>query len=263
MAFERTSEQVFLNVSALLFALSAALTTIWCKSMSDMGAMPMPGGWEMSMAWMRMPGQSWAEAASSFLAMWIVMMVAMMMPSLVPALWRYRKVVGRTGETRLAWLTTLAGLGYFFVWTVIGVAVFVLGVALAGIEMESPALARTVPVAAGVVVLIAGTLQFTTWKAHHLACWRKTPGHDDTLPPNAGTAWRHGLRLGFRCSYGCAGLTAVLLVIGIMDLKAMVAVTVAISAERLAPASERVARATGAVVVGTGLLLIARAAGLG
>ena len=147
MAFERTSEQAFFNVSALLFALSAALTTVWCRSMSDMGAMPMPGGWKMSMAWMRMPGQSWAEAAASFLAMWIVMMVAMMMPSLVPALWRYRKVVGRTGETRLPWLTTLAGLGYFFVWAVIGVAVFVLGVALAGIEMESPALARTVPVA--------------------------------------------------------------------------------------------------------------------
>jgi predicted metal-binding membrane protein len=213
---------------------------------------------------MRMPGQSWAEAASSFLAMWIVMMVAMMMPSLVPALWRYRKVVGRrTGETRLAWLTMLAGLGYFFVWAVIGLAVFALGVALAGIEMELPALARTVPAAAGVVVLIAGTLQFTTWKTHHLACWRKTPGHDYTLPPNARTAWRHGLRLGFRCSYGCADLTAVLLAIGIMDLKAMVAVTVAITAERLVPASERVARATGAVVVGTGLLLIARAAGLG
>jgi predicted metal-binding membrane protein len=143
------------------------------------------------------------------------------------------------------------------------VAVFLLGVSLAGIEMESPVLARIVPVAAGVVVLIAGTLQFTAWKTHHLACWHEILGHDYTLPPNAGTAWRHGLRLGFRCSYGCADFTAVLLAIGIMDLKAMAAVTVAISAERLAPASERVARVTGAVVVGTGLLLIARAAGLG
>ncbi len=262
MAFERTSEQTFFNISVLLFALSAALTTICCKSMSNMGAMPMPGGWKMSMAWMRMPGQSWAEAAASFLLMWIVMMVAMMMPSLVPALWRYREGVGRTGETRLARLTILAGLGYFFVWTLIGAAVFVLGVALARIEMEVPALARTVPVVAGVVVLIAGMLQFTTWKTHHLVCWRKTVRHDYTLPPDAATAWRYGLMLGFRCSYGCADLTAVLLAIGVMDLKAMVAVTVAISAERLAPAGERVARATGAVVVGTGLLLIARAAGV-
>jgi predicted metal-binding membrane protein len=37
--------------------------------------------------------------------MWVVMMVAMMLPSLVPMLWRYRHAVGRTGETRLGRLT--------------------------------------------------------------------------------------------------------------------------------------------------------------
>ena len=36
--------------------LSAATTIVWCASMSAMGGMPMPGGWTMSMAWMRMPG---------------------------------------------------------------------------------------------------------------------------------------------------------------------------------------------------------------
>jgi predicted metal-binding membrane protein len=41
------------------------------------------------------------------LGMWIVMMVAMMLPSLVPMLWRYRLAVGRTGETRLGRLTAL------------------------------------------------------------------------------------------------------------------------------------------------------------
>ena len=55
----------------------------------------------------------------------------------------------------------------------------------------------------------------------------------------------------------------ILLVVGIMDLRAMAAVTVAITIERLAPAGEYVARAIGAVVVGVGLLLIARTAGLG
>ena len=58
-----------------------------------MDGMPMPGGWTMSMTWMRMPGQTWPGAAASFLGMWIVMMVAMMLPSLVPMLWRYRKAV--------------------------------------------------------------------------------------------------------------------------------------------------------------------------
>jgi predicted metal-binding membrane protein len=210
-----------------------------------------------------MPGQTWPGVAASFLGMWVAMMAAMMLPSLVPMLWRYRQAVGRTGETRLGWLTALVAVGYFFVWTVFGMAAFPLGVALAAVEMQLPALARAVPIAVGVVVLIAGALQFTAWKAHHLARCREAPGRGRTLPADAGTAWRHGLRLGLDCSYCCAGLTAILLVIGVMDLRAMAVVTAAITVERLAPAGERVARAIGAVIAAAGLFLIARAAGLG
>src|SRR6266571_7878546 len=107
MSSERASELTFLGVSALLFTISVAVTIAWCASMSAMGGMSMPGGWTMSMAWMRMPGQTWPGAAASFLGMWTVMMVAMMLPSLVPMLWRYRQVVTRTGDTRLDWLTAL------------------------------------------------------------------------------------------------------------------------------------------------------------
>jgi predicted metal-binding membrane protein len=262
MASARASHYAFLAVSALLFAASAALTTVWCASMSAMGEMPMPGGWTMSMAWMRMPGQTWPDAAASFLGMWVVMMVAMMLPSLVSMLWRYRRAVGGTGETRLGLLTVLVGVGYFFVWTVLGMAAFPLGVALAAVEMQQPPLARAVPIAVGMVVLIAGALQFSTWKARHLACCREAPGCDRTLPAGAGMAWRHGLRLGLHCSHCCAGLMVILLVIGVIDLRAMAVVGAAITIERLAPAGERVARAIGVVVVGAGLLLVARAAGL-
>ncbi len=263
MVSERASQRAFFGVTALLFAASAAATIVWCASMSAMGEMPMPGGWTMSMAWMRMPEQTWLGSAASFLCMWIVMMVAMMLPSLAPMLWRYRQAVGRAGETRLGRLTALVGAGYFLVWTLFGMAAFPLGTALATVEMRQPALARAVPVAVGVVVLIAGALQFTAWKAHHLACCREAPGPGVALRADAGTAWRHGLRLGLHCSTCCAGLTAILLVIGVMDLRAMAVVAAAITAERLAPAGERVARAIGAVVVGAGLLLIAREAGLG
>src|ERR1700733_2888407 len=155
----RASRQAFFGVCALLFAASAALTILWCGSMSAMGGMAMPGGWTLSMAWMRMPGQTWAGAAASFLGMWVVMMVAMMLPSLVPMLWRYRQAVGRAGDARLGWLIAFVGGGYFFVWAACGVAVFALGVGLAGIEMQLPALARAVPIAVGMVVLIAGALQ--------------------------------------------------------------------------------------------------------
>jgi predicted metal-binding membrane protein len=263
MVSEQTSQRIFFGVSSLFFAVSVTVTVVWCASMSAMSGMSMPGGWTMSMAWMRMPGQTWAGAAASFLGMWMVMMVAMMLPSLVPMLWRYREAVGSTGERRLWLLTALVGLGYFFVWLLFGAAVFPIGAALATIEMRQPALARAVPVAIGVIVLIAGSLQFTRWKAHHLACCREAPGPGRSLPADAGTAWRHGLRLGLHCIYCSAGATAILLVIGVMDLRVMAVVTAAITLERLAPAGERVARAIGAVMVATGLFLIARAAGLG
>jgi predicted metal-binding membrane protein len=167
MASEGASQRAFFGVSALLFAASAAVTIVWCASMSAMG------------------------------------------------------------------------------------------------EMQQPALARTVPIAVGVVVLIAGALQFSAWKARHLACCREAPGRGRTLPADAGTAWRHGLRLGLHCSHCCAGLIAILLLIGVMDLRAMAVVAAAITVERLASGGERAARAIGAVVVGAGLFLIARAAGLG
>jgi predicted metal-binding membrane protein len=256
------SQRVFLGVSALLFVASAALTIVWCASMSEMGHMTMPGGWTMSMIWMRMPGQTWRGAAASFIGMWIVMMVAMMLPSLAPMLYRYREAVGRTDETRIGPLIAIAGVGYFFVWTAAGIVTFPIGVALATVAMQQPALARAVPAAIGAVVLLAGAVQFTAWKAHHLACCREAPGRGCTLPAAAAAAWRYGLRLGVHCGCSCVGLTMILLVIGVMDMRAMAAVTTAVSVEHLAPAGERIARAIGTVVVATGLLLIARGTSL-
>ena len=255
------SSRTFFGISALLFAASAAVTIVWCGSMASMNGMPMPGEWAMSMAWMRMPGQSWSSAAASFLGMWVVMMVAMMLPALVPMLWRYRRAVeAGTSGARLGRLTALAGSAYFLVWTLLGAIAFPLGVALATIAMELPTLARGVPIAVGVIVVIAGALQVSAWKARHLACCRGSSGRGRAMSADAGTAWRHGLRLGLHCTYCCAGLTAVLLVIGVMDLRAMAVVAAAITLERFAPAGQRVAKIIGVVVVAAGLLLIARAA---
>ncbi len=258
------SRYAFLGVSALLFAASAVGTVVWSASMSAMGGMPVPGGWTMSMAWMPQPGQPWPVAAASFLGMWVVMTMAMMLPSLLPALWRYREVVGRTGGAHPGLLAASVGLGYFSVWTGFGAAAFPLGAALAGMAMRRPDLAGAAPLTAGVVVLVAGCFQFTTAKARHLACCREAAGGDGRLlPGGTGTAWRHGLRLGQHCVRCCAGLMVVLLVIGVTDLRAMAVVAAAITAERLAPAGEHVAHAVGVGVVGVGLFLIVRGAGLG
>ncbi|HEU4720162.1 MAG TPA: DUF2182 domain-containing protein [Gemmatimonadaceae bacterium] len=260
MISERASRRAILGVAALLFAASAAITVRACGSMGAGSGMPMPGGWTMSMVWMRMPGQWWPGAAASFLGMWMLMMVAMMLPSLVPMLWRYREAVRGTDGQRLGARIALVGLAYFFVWTLIGAAVFALGALLAALEMREPALARLVPIAAGVVVLIAGASQLTRWKARHLACWRDASWHGGARRATAGTAWSHGVRLGLQCGVGGAGPMAILLVAGIMDLRAMAVMTAVVTAERLAPAGERVARIAGIVAVGAGLALIVGAA---
>jgi predicted metal-binding membrane protein len=263
MISERAPRRAFLSVAAMFFAASAAVTVLWYASMSTMGEMSMPGGWTLSMLWIRMPGQTWPAAAASFLSMWVAMMAAMMMPSLVPMLWRYRQAVATTEETRVARLTALVSLGYFFVWAVLGIMVFAIGISLAALELKLPVLARAVPMAVGVMVSIAGALQFTAWKAHQLACCRIMPAGGCVFPASVGVAWRHGLRLGLRCSCCCAGLTAALLVVGVMNLRAMAVVMAAITVERLAPAAERAARAIGAIVLVAGLFLIARALWLG
>jgi predicted metal-binding membrane protein len=258
MCTEQASHRTFFGVSALLFAVSAAITVIWCMSMTAMEGMPMPGGWTMSMAWMRMPGQTWLGAAASFLGMWVVMMLAMMLPALVPMLWRYRHAVVCTSEQRLGLLTALVGVAYLSVWALVGLAVFPLGVMLAAIGMQEPALARAVPIAVGAVVVVAGALQFTAWKSRQLACCREGPARDLRLSADFAMAWRHGLRLGFHCSSCCAGLTAILLVLGVMDLGVMAIVMAAITLERLAPGGARIARAVGAVIVIAGVFLVAR-----
>src|SRR6201996_3912301 len=255
---------LFWTVCALLFAGSVAVTTVWCTAMSGMGGMPMPGDWTMSMTWMPMDGQTWAGLAASFLGMWTVMMMAMMLPSLVPILRRYRQALLGMSHLHIDRLTAWIGAGYFFVWTVFGMVVFALGAGLTALAMQQSIVARAGPVAAGISMVIAGTLQFTAWKARQLPCCRELPIYGRSLPVHVGNAWRYGLRRGLHCCYCCAGLTVVLLANGIMDLGVMAAVTVAITVERIAPAGKHVARAIGVVVLVIGVGLMVRATtGLG
>jgi predicted metal-binding membrane protein len=252
------SERRFVAASAMLFVVCATLTAVLCTHMSGMDDMPMPGGWMMSMMWMRMPGQAWSDATVSFLVRWNVMMAAMMLPSLAPMLWHYRRAMGVANGTRRDLLTVLTGAGYFFSWNMFGLLIFPLGVTLAGVMLQWPELARFVPMTEGVVVAMAGAIQLTRWKARHLARCREAWLHSRMLPSTPDAAWRQGIRLGGHCCISCANLTAMLLIVGMMDLLAMTIVTAAITAERLAPSGERVAQAIGMVAIGTGLFLSAR-----
>jgi len=211
----------------------------------------------MPMGFMPMCGETWLCGTASFLVLWVAMAAAMMLPSLAPVLWRYHQMMEWAGARRNT-LTGLMGLGYFFVWAALGIVAYPLAAALATVQTQLSG--RAVPIALAGVVLLAGAVQLSAWKAGHLASCRAAPGQ---LPSDTATALRHGLRLGQHCVCSCAGLTAVMLISGMMDMRVMAAVTATITAERLAPAGERIAQGVGAMTIGAGLSLMAQAAGLG
>ncbi len=227
-----------LTGSLLLFIASAVGTVAWCLS--------------MSMAWMPMPGESWFGAAAAFLGMWTLMMVAMMLPALLPALAAYRSALG---ERRPARPTLLVAAGYFSVWVALGVAVLPVGVGPALAAMRWDGVARVVPLAAGGLLILAGSIQLSPWKARLLSRCRKPPGCA-SVSPDAPGAWKHGMRLGAVCVLCCAGFTLTLLVLGVMDLRIMGLLAAAITLERLTPWPARVARVSGTLGIATGLLLL-------
>jgi predicted metal-binding membrane protein len=210
------------------------------------------------MTGMTMPQPIWYDAAAGFLGMWMAMMVPMMLPSLIPMLSRYRRSVRGADAIHLHGLTALVGVGYFVIWAVLGAAAYAAGAGIMAVEMRWETVSQWLPVGAGVVLLVAGGVQFTRWKARQLALCREGSRCGCPPAPNLWGALRHGVRLGVRCSLCCGSLMLALLAIGMMDLVAMAAVTLAISAERLAPAPLPVARVAGVAIVVVGVLTIAR-----
>lgn len=254
---KRPSLSAFAGVSALALA-TAATAMVWhVAAMSAMGGVPMPGGWLLSPLWTPMCGGTWPRSAASFFGMWTAMMTAMMLPAALPALWRYHATVA-AGAQRRAALTALAGTGYVAVWSALGLLVFPLGASAAALLLHWPAMARAVPLLAGAMVLAAAALQCTGWKARHLRhCRAAAPAG---VPSSHGAgAWRYGVRLGAHCTLSCAGLTASLLALGVMDAGAMAAVTVAVAVERLSCAAEACARGIGVVLGGIGACLVVSA----
>jgi predicted metal-binding membrane protein len=245
-----------IGIAALCFVASAAVTVAWCASMSSMPGMEMPGGWTMSMTWMRMPGQAWSGVAASFLGMWMVMMVAMMLPALVPMLAVYRDALPRGARARRGLLTLRVAAAYFGTWLALGALSFPVGICLAQLAMHTPEIARVAPGVAGIVLMIAGASQFSGWKRRQLERCRQTVDCCRAMAAEPRAAWRHGVDLGARCLRCCAPLTAALFVLGVMDLAAMAWITVAIGIERLLPRGERAARVIGVALLAGGIFVL-------
>ena len=151
-------------VAALVTIAAWIYTVRGANSMSS--GMPMPGGWEMHMAWMTMGGQSRLAHALMFLTMWTVMMIAMMLPSVMPAVLLHQRLIG----SRLERGDAAAGshiillAGYFFVWALFGLIAYAIGMALSAAAMRHVSVSLLVPVATGGALIAAGIYQLTRWK---------------------------------------------------------------------------------------------------
>lgn len=208
-----------------------------------------------------MCGQTWLGAATSFVGMWTAMMAAMMLPMSLPEWGGLRQRVRGAPYALAASVMLAAFVSYAAAWAAIGAVLFVGGNALVAILPSAAALARLVPTAAGLVIALAGAVQFTEWKARQIACSASPRMRSGREAIDLRTACRFGFRLAFEGSLCCANWMVVLLLVGVMDPLAMAAITVAMSLERFVPARGKTVRAIGVAVVVTGGCVAAQAIG--
>lgn len=176
------------------------------------------------------------QGVTAYIGTWMLMMVPMMLPSLVPVLVRYRRSVRAAGEVEAYGLTGLVVIGYFAVWAAIGLAAWAAGAGVTAAQAGAPWLGAWKAAGTGVMLLAACAVQLSSWKAKHLACWRDLAASRSAVATSWG-AWRHGTRLGTQCGLSCGNLMLLLPAIGMMSIAGMVLITAVVTIERLMPAS--------------------------
>jgi predicted metal-binding membrane protein len=159
-----------------------------------------------------------------FAGSWISMMAAMMLPGAIPAVLRRSNADGRV----LA--APLFAASYIAIWGLVGIAVY--------------ALYRPHgTVAAGVVVIAAGVYELTPIKRHfRLQCRERA---------------RSGLVFGLDCVGSSIGLTAILVVVGVMSVTWMVVIAIVVVAQKLLPARAIVDVLLALAIVGLGVVILA------
>jgi predicted metal-binding membrane protein len=191
-----------------------------------------------------------------FLGLWVVMMAAMMLPSVAPVgvLWTRLIAGATTGLGRVARMAMFLG-GYLLTWAVVGIVAFA---ALAGagrLLTAAPLAARWLGVA---IFITAGIYQFTPWKDW---CLRRCRSPIGALMYYLGFRGRSrdlrvGLHHGATCAGCCWGLMIVLVAVGVMNVAVMAALGVVIFAEKLWRYGKPFARAVGVVLAAVGILAI-------
>lgn len=171
--------------------------------------------------------------------MWNVMMVAMMLPSLLPWLYLFE------GERVTSFVA-----GYLTIWVVYCALATIAQVYL-GVGV------RATPTLSGALLIGAGAFQLTPLKAACLRACRSPIGlllsrwRSDRM-----WAFRTGLAHGVHCLGCCWALMALAFVLGVMNLWWMAVLTLVMSVEKLAPSGVTASRAIGVALLVSGVSVL-------
>jgi len=194
-----------------------------------------------------------------YITAWIVMMAAMMFPSIVPMTLTYARVeAGRRSRGRDAGSTTAFVAGYLLSWTAFGLIAYALFDAVKALSIDDLRWNRDGGYVAGAVIVAAALYQLTPAKD---ACLTRCRGPLHFLTEE----WRDGrvgaLKMGLLHGAWCVGccwaLMAALFAVGVMSVGWMIFISVIIAAEKLLPARRTTSAAAAIVllVLGVGVAL--------
>jgi predicted metal-binding membrane protein len=221
------------------------------RIMSPHSAMAMP-----------MPGDTGVPELGYLIPMWIVMMVAMMVPSAAPTILLFANVA--RGRKARGIPTASAGvftLGYLLVWTVYATVAATLQSELHRRALLSSNMASASPWLGGGLLIVAGIYQWLPIKGTCLSHCRSGFGiFSQQWREGTGGALIMGIRHGSYCVGCCWALMTLLFVAGVMNLLWVAAIAIFVLAEKLGPGGRPLGRITGALLMIWGIWVIAAAA---
>ena len=236
----------------VVIILTAVAWLLTYSSSHNMGLM-MQIGVPMSLG---MEGSASIASFTAFTGMWLVMMVAMMLPSSYPTLLLHRTVYEKRSPNRPGG-TFLFALSYFLVWTATGTLFYAAYVWIGRLRGSIPGSESIVLRAAGAALMFSGLYQ---WSELKRACLKhcQSPLHFVTEHWRDGQAGavRMGAAHGVYCFGCCWGLMMILFVMGIMHLGWMAAIGALILLEKIVPSGKWISHAIGAVFVVVGVIVM-------
>jgi predicted metal-binding membrane protein len=213
-------------------------------------------GWWWVVGEMRgMDDGSWTGLGSLgwFLSVWIVMMAAMMFPSISPTVALY----ARMSKQRSPLLPLLFVTGYILTWASAGAIAFVLRATIDATAGDVLAWHRAGRWVAGVTLVVAAVYQFTPLKD---VCLQKCRSPLGFLLGSWRDGWSGALRMGAKNGAWCVGccwaLMLALFALGIMSVLWMAVVAGFIAVEKTLPWRRTAAQGTAAILLGLGLVVL-------